>query len=182
MSYLTCLKIYLVIEVEAEKVMKRAFGLYVVGVMLVVGSSANADTYPHQRLGLWNSTMTSSGRSMSVKSCVDAASEAQANVLSQSVRKNAMCQSLGISHNPDGSWTSSTSCEFRKGVKTVTRTDVTGDFKSHVKFVIHAMPSNKVETTMDMTWLGPCLPGQKGGDVIKSDGRVMNTLAVGREH
>ncbi len=147
-----------------------------------VSFGAQADTYPHQRLGLWSSTMTSSGRAMTVKSCVDAASEAQANVLSQSVRRNAMCQSLGISHKPDGSWTSSTSCEFRKGVKSVTRTDVTGDFNSHVKFVIRSMPSNRVETTMDMTWIGACLPGQKGGDVIMPDGHVVNTLAAGREH
>lgn len=146
--------------------------------LLALPSASLAQTYPHQRLGLWRSNMTTSGHTMTMKSCVDAASEAQANVLSQSVRKSGMCQSLGVSHNPDGSWTSSTSCEFRKGVKSVTRTEVTGDFNSHIKVVVHAMPSNAVEATMDMTWLGACLPGQKGGDVIMPDGRVVNGLAA----
>ena len=150
--------------------------------VLSLAGVARADPYPHQRLGLWQSDMTMAGHSMRIKSCVDAASEAQTNLISQSIRKNGTCQSLGISHNPDGSWTSTSSCEFRKGVKTTTRAEVSGDFNSHVKILVRKLPSNAIETSMDMTWLGACQAGQKGGDVIMPDGHVVHTLETGQTH
>ena len=88
-------------------------------------------------------------------------------------RKN--CQPGQVNHNPDGSWSSITTCELRPGVKTTTRADITGDFNSKFTMVMRSPPDAAPQMTMVMTWIGPCKPGQRGGDVIMN-GKKMNVL------
>jgi hypothetical protein len=140
---------------------------------------AQAQQPPHQRVGLWQNDMVMAGRNMTTKFCVDAATAARSSAFSAGVRKNANCKNMQITRNPDGSWTSVSTCEFRPGVMRTTRSDVRGDFNSKVTMTMRSPPTAAPEMSMTMTWLGPCLPGQKGGDVIMPNGAKISTLGGG---
>ena len=149
-------------------------GLASIAVLAAVAATAGTQALPHQKLGLWQSETTMAGQHFSSQSCIDAVSEAKMSAFSYQVtRKN--CQPGQINHNPDGSWRSVTTCEFRPGVKTTTRADITGDFNSKFTMVMRSPPDAAPQMTMVMTWIGPCKPGQKGGDVIMN-GKKMNVL------
>ena len=119
--------------------------------------------------------MVQGGRHILMKSCVDAASEARTSVFGASLRKTNNCTQQQLSHNPDGSWTSVSTCTIG-GKPRTSRADIGGDFNSSIKMSMRSPPSAPPEMTMTMTWIGPCGPGMKGGDVIMSNGTKMNVL------
>lgn len=154
-----------------------AVGLASILVLAFGAGIAVAQEPPHQKPGLWQNKITMAGRTMSNQSCVDAASEARTSAFSKEASKNSKCGDRQITHNPDGSWTSVSTCERRPGVKRITRTDISGDFNAKVVIAMRSPPTAPApEMTMEATWLGACKPGQKGGDVIMSDGTKMNLL------
>lgn len=135
-----------------------------------------ADTpVPHQRLGLWQSSGVMVGQNVSSQYCMDAASEAEMNAFSSQLR-NKSCRSSSVTHNADGSWSSSSTCEYTRGKLRTTHATVTGDFNSKITMVMKYEGSDKPEITMAMTWMGPCEAGMRGGDVIMSNGMKMNVL------
>jgi hypothetical protein len=139
-------------------------------------TAASADTpVPHQKLGLWQTSMKMMGQDFSSQSCIDAATEAQMNAFSSQLRSKN-CKSSQITHNPDGSWTSTSTCEFSPGKVHTTTATITGDFNSKFNVVMHADTPGQKDTTMTSTYLGACKPGMKGGDVIMSNGMKMNVL------
>ncbi|MGD0142469.1 MAG: DUF3617 family protein [Rhizomicrobium sp.] len=147
------------------------------GVAVIASGVAAADmTIPHQKLGLWQSIGTAAGgQDMSTQSCIDAASEAKMSAFSSQSR-NKMCKSSQITHNMDGSWTSVSTCQFMPGKVTTTRGHVTGDLNSKFTIVVHTDGSKMPDMTMTMTWMGPCKPGMKGGDVFMPNGVKMNVI------
>jgi hypothetical protein len=148
----------------------------VAGVALVTHGFALADTpVPHQKTGLWESTMTMMGHPYKSQSCVTEESEAKTSVFSSQVRQKN-CSSSSITHNMDGSWTSTSTCKFGSGTARTTHAHVTGDLNSKFTLVLTADGNNTPETTMTMTWMGACKPGMKGGDVVMSNGMKMNVL------
>src|ERR1700679_4396093 len=95
-------------------------------IPVAVGAAPLADTaVPHQKLGLWQTSMKMEGQDFSSQSCVDAASEAQMNAFSAQLRSKK-CKSSQITHNMDGSWTSSATCEFTPGQSRTTKSTITG--------------------------------------------------------
>jgi hypothetical protein len=146
------------------------------GIVAFTGGGASADTpVPHQKPGLWQGTTTmSAGQNISSLSCIDAASEEKMSAFSSQLR-NKSCKSSQITHNMDGSWTSASTCEFRPGKVTTTHSRVTGDFNSKYTVVVSKEGSDAPDMTMTMTWVGPCKPGMKGGDV-ESNGMKMNVI------
>jgi hypothetical protein len=136
--------------------------------------AAQAQEVPKQRVGLWRSDMVMAGQSISAKSCVDAASAARMSIFSSSIRRSDKCQQLQLSHNPDGSWTSVSRCEIRPGAPETSRADVSGDFNSRIVMTLRSPPTAKPEMTATMTWIGPCGPGMRGGDVMMADGTKVN--------
>lgn len=153
-----------------------AIGLASILVLTLGVGIAAAQEPPHQKVGLWRNKITVAGRTMENQSCVDAASEARTSAFSKEAAKNGKCGDRQITHNADGSWTSVATCERRPGVKRTTRTDITGDFNSKIAITLRTPPTAAPSMTMEATWIGPCKPGQRGGDVIMSDGTKMNLL------
>lgn len=151
-------------------------GLASVAIVAFGAMAAVAQVAPHQRPGLWQSDMVMVGRHFSTKSCVDAVSEARTSAFSADIRKNDKCRQRQITHNPDGSWTSVSTCEFRPGAERTTRADVRGDFNSRISMTMRSPPTAAPEMTMTSTWLGPCGPGQRGGDVMMSNGTKYNLM------
>lgn len=160
----------------------RMAGLAFIAVSVFGPVAADAQPLPHQRLGLWHTDIAMAGNHMSMQSCVDAASEAQNSIFSAAARKNGHCQQQQLTHNLDGSWTSISTCQFGPSPPRTTRADVAGDFNSKVTMTMRSPPSAPPETTMTMTWVGPCEPGMRGGDVVMSNGMKMNTMDAMRGH
>ncbi len=146
------------------------------GVATVIAGIAAAETLaPHQKDGLWESSMTMMGRPYTSLSCVSEESQAKMSVFSSQVRRKN-CSSSTITHNMDGSWSSTSTCKFGSGAARTTHAHITGDFNAKYTMVLFADGSNRPETTMTMTWIGPCKPGMRGGDVIMANGMKLNVL------
>jgi hypothetical protein len=140
-------------------------------------SPLTAATLPHRKPGLWRQTMTMEGMNMPMpvtQMCLDAASEAKMSMFGQNMRRGH-CDSESFSRNLDGSISYSSSCDFG-GSKTESHGTVSGDFNSSYTVVVDtkSQGGDARKMTMTATWIGPCAPGQKGGDVVMPDGKVMN--------
>jgi hypothetical protein len=148
----------------------------VTGVAIIAAGVASADTQiPHQRPGLWETSMSMMGHPMTTQSCVTEDSEAKMSVFSSQSRKKN-CSSSSITHNMDGSWTSTSTCKFGPGAARTTHSHVTGDFNSKITVVVNTEGATTPEMTMTMAWMGECKPGMKGGDVVMSNGMKMNVI------
>jgi hypothetical protein len=146
------------------------------GIAVSIAGLAAADTpLPHEKVGLWEQSMTMMGHPITSQFCIDAATEAKLSVFAASISRNTRCQHGPLVHNADGSWTSTSTCEFRPGVKDINRATISGDFNSKFTETLTSLPSGKVTMNMTSTWVGPCKPGMKGGDTIVN-GMKMNML------
>ena len=155
--------------------MKNLLSAALAGLVLTVAGAATADTpVPHQKDGLWESSMMMMGKPFTTQSCVSEESQAKMSVFSSQIRQKN-CSSSSITHNMDGSWTSSSTCKFG-GASRTTHAHISGDFDSKITMVLMADGRSTPETTMTMTWMGPCKPGMKGGDVMMGNGIKMNVL------
>jgi hypothetical protein len=147
----------------------------VAAIAALTQTAALADTpVPHQKPGLWETTMTMAGRPFTSQSCVTPESEAKVSIFSSQLRRTN-CLSNSISHGLDGSWNSTSTCKEPNGGTRTTHVHVSGDFNSKVIMVMTVEGKSAPETTMTMTWMGACKPGMKGGDVIMN-GMKMNVL------
>ena len=152
------------------------------GFLLAAGAAMADTPLPHQKLGLWQQVITTSGKNISDQVCLDPASEEKLSAL-RSQFSNTSCRSTQVNHNRDG-WSIDSTCEPRKGWKTTSHIVVTGDFNSKFTAVINSTTTGAAfgaangthQTTLVSTWLGPCKPGQRGGDVIMSNGMKINIL------
>jgi len=139
---------------------------------------------PHRKAGLWRQTMTLEGVDRplpTTEACSDAASEAKLTLLGQHRNKD-LCQNQQFTRNLDGSLSFSVSCDMGPRGKTVSNGTISGDFNSSYKIAMDSTTSGapveqanrERKMTITATWIGPCAPGQRGGDVIMADGRKMN--------
>ena len=147
------------------------------GVAVVVAvASVSADMpFPHRKAGLWQGVTSMGGHSFSTEYCIDAASEAKMSAFSSNMRQKK-CSASSITHNMDGSWTSTSTCEFMPGKTMTTHAVITGDFNSKYTVAVAPQGTSGPHMTMTVTWLGPCKPGMKGGDVVMSNGMTMNMM------
>jgi hypothetical protein len=146
-----------------------------VAVAVMGAGLATADpTVPHQKVGLWESNMMMMGHPVTTQSCVSEASQAKMSVFSSQMRQKN-CSSSSITHNIDGSWSSTSTCTFGGKART-SHAHITGSFDSKITMVLTTEGSGKPDMTMTMAWMGPCKPGMKGGDVWMGNGMKMNVI------
>lgn len=125
------------------------------------------------------------GRDISDQVCLDAATEAKFSAFGSSMASK-ICQSRNVSRNPDGSWTIDSTCTMGHGLTTTNHVVVTGDFNSKFRAVVDSTMSGSPiaavngthQSVIASTWLGPCKPGQKGGDVVMSNGVKVNVMGT----
>jgi hypothetical protein len=168
-------------------------GLIIAGSVLIVWGTALAAPLelPHQKVGLWQQSAARDGTPMpqgSSQICLDKEVEDKMSVFGQQMA-NKMCQHQKVAHNLDGSWSSDSVCTFGPGLKLSGHTVVTGNFNSKIVMTTTstaigapvAAMNGKHETVITSTWLGPCKPDQRGGDMIMANGmkiNMMDTLAT----
>ena len=102
---------------------------------------------PHQKVGLWQQSVSRDGTAMAAGSsqvCLDAAVEDKMSVFGQQMA-NKMCQSQKVAHNLDGSWSSDSVCMLGTGLKMSGHTVVTGNFNSKIVMTTELIPSLSVE-------------------------------------
>ncbi len=143
---------------------------------LAVAGPAAADELPTRKAGLWESkTMGKDGETVA-RQCVDASTDK----LAQAAAPDA-CDKTIVTKTAEG-YTVATNCK----VGDVTAKGggvITGDFETTVRMetstTMTGIPGLKepltLKTVIENRRLGDCEPGQKPGDIILSDGKVVRT-------
>mgnify|MGYP001807780232 CR=1 FL=1 len=156
--------------------MKRA--VFALAVSAFAAGPALADTLPARKAGLWETTM-SAAPSMKIKQCID---EKTDKLAESAAAPGATCskreiRKVAAGYEIESSCTIGTITADAKGL-------VTGDFASAVKIeltsLIKGVPGmppggTPQKTTMEARRVGDCEAGQKPGDMIMPDGRVIKT-------
>ncbi len=142
-------------------------------VLLAAAVQAPELTMPHHKPGLWQDEIVKDGKTTSLQQCFDEGSETQMDKIDRD-----KCTDRRTAHNADGSWTTSATCKVMLFIKSSTRSEISGDFQSKLKIVSYKLPDNELEATTTTTWMGPCKPDQRGGDLILSNGTKINLLDV----
>jgi hypothetical protein len=135
---------------------------------------------PHRKPGLWRNTIAIEGDNKAAAMsdvCLDQASEAKQWARDQRT-STAKCPSRQFSRNLDGSISFNITCEPGPNSKTVTIGTVSDtSYKAAITTTMGG-PSKPAggarKMTLTSTWIGPCAPGQKGGDVMMANGKKLN--------
>lgn len=143
------------------------------------------DNLPRRKPGLWRQTMAMKGvdRPMpATEFCTDAASEAKMSLMGQQIARNK-CQAPQFSRNLDGSISFTSACDMGEAGKMTSQGTISGDYNSSYKVQIDSTTTGgppgapaERKMTITATWVGPCAPDQKGGDIILPGGRKMNVV------
>ena len=153
---------------------RAAFALTVSTLM---ACPALADTLPARKPGLWESSV-SAAPTMKVKQCID---EKTDKLAESAAAPGATCSKREIRKVAAG-YEIESSCTIG-GITADAKGLVTGDFATAVKIeltsVIKGIPGNTSgmtqQTVMEARRIGDCAAGQKPGDMIMPDGRVIKT-------
>jgi hypothetical protein len=163
-----------------------------VGVVLLASiSSAFALDLPTRKAGLWELKMESQGRNLPtqlMQQCTDAATDRlMTSNFGGAPEHN--CQKRDV-RNSGETITVDSVCTFGDAT-TTSHAVVSGDFSSAYTVQVEstrqggrpipgAGPGGQTHMTIVAKWLGPCVAGQKPGDVMMGNGMKMNVLDVQR--
>jgi|HubBroStandDraft_1064217.scaffolds.fasta_scaffold142324_1 hypothetical protein len=142
---------------------------------------------PHRKPGLWRQTMTMDGATLpgpGMQLCVDEASEAKMSAFAQRMPGGVTCPPGQFTRDLDGSVKFSMSCDMGAKGKAATTGVIKGDLNSGYTEDMDTQYSGSPvaavngdhKMTITATWLGPCAPGQRGGDLILPNGMTRNML------
>jgi hypothetical protein len=140
---------------------------------------------PTRKAGLWETTVsgTSSlateGGAQKIKQCIDAATDRAA--MTGGMASQA-CQQGPIVKTASG-YEAEATCKIG-AMTSKSKSVISGDFNSKVTIQVTSListgsaPARESKTTMEARYLGPCEAGQKPGDIIMPDGKVIKTPGV----
>lgn len=139
---------------------------------------------PMRKAGLWTQTLSSAGRTQTMKLCLDAAAAEEMQISNQGPQSN--CAKARVTPAAGGFHFEST-CETGAGGKTTSRGDVTGDLAIHytVKVATEttgssiAQANGKRKAAIEATWEGACPAGMKPGDMQLPNGMTINPASMG---
>jgi hypothetical protein len=140
---------------------------------------------PHRKPGLWRQVMTMDGAAPAgpgMQLCIDDASEARMSAFAQRMPGAGHCPPAQFTRNLDGTVSFSESCDTGANGKAATTGVIKGDFNSGYTETMDTQYSGSPVAQLNgehkmiitATWLGPCAPGQKGGDIIMANGMKRN--------
>jgi len=140
---------------------------------------------PRRKPGLWEQHVSLGGTDAVETSqiCIDDATEQKLSMFGAQVNRNR-CKTYQLTRKGDGSWAFSSVCDLGSGGTVTTNGTVTGDFATAYKVRSQSsttgavVPQMNGERTVDIdaAWMGPCKPGQKGGDMTLPNGMKVNLL------
>lgn len=141
---------------------------------------ALADELPARMPGLWeSSTSVMAGMPViKVKQCIDAKTD---QLTQAAVLPGAQCSKKEVRKIATG-YEIETDCKI-SGMSVVGKGLITGDFATHIRMEMTTMMSGipgqpggmTTKIVIETARVGDCQAGQKPGDIIMSDGRVIKT-------
>lgn len=146
---------------------------------LLFAARAAADEAPSRKPGLWEikTTIEGHGRAITVKQCIDAATDVMLQSSTGPLAAQA-CSGREVKKS-DGGMTIESQCTFN-GKPASARAVVSGSFDSAYTMTVTAdgkdLPATRM--TMEGKWLGTCTADQKPGDVVMSNGVTVNVLEL----
>jgi hypothetical protein len=138
---------------------------------------AIAADLPARKPGLWEvKTVTSSGQSVQLQQCIDAASDqAMQTGFGQTGQRD--CAKRDVQKS--GNTTTMDSVCTVNGKTMTAHAEITGSFDSEYTMKVtsqgEALPAPRT-ATINARWLGPCAADQKPGDLIMANGTKINLL------
>lgn len=146
-----------------------------------VPRAAGAADYPARKPGLWEMRTTSApGEAPQVAhQCIDAASDAAMREMGMGMQKE-MCSRQSL-RQEGATLVVDAVCTLGPTTATL-HTVVSGDFQSAFRSESRAtyqpplMGRSRSDTVVEARWTGPCLPGQRPGDMVLPNGMKMNLL------
>jgi hypothetical protein len=139
---------------------------------------------PTRKAGLWETTVSGTSSLAAegggkVKQCIDAATDRAA--MTGGLASKA-CQQGPVVKTGAGYELEAT-CKMG-AMTSKSKSTITGDFNSSVTVQVTSListgggPAKESKTTMESRYIGPCGAGQKPGDIIMPDGKVIKTPGV----
>jgi len=168
--------------------MRAAWGLTM--VILVAGAAGavagQTKGDPDRRPGLWTMKLTYDDGAYKIPDstmCLDAKSDRRTTLVGAQMRRSR-CSEYSVARQADGSWSVRTVCVLNGGEKSVTTGRVTGDLASAYDVVAESettgakwsSENGRHAIRISARWTGPCLAGQRGGDVTVN-GRTSNVFS-----
>jgi hypothetical protein len=140
---------------------------------------------PRRKPGLWEQHLSLGGTDMVQTSqiCIDDVTEQKLSMFGAQINRQN-CKTYQLMRKTDGSWAFSSVCNMGSGGTVTTAGTVTGDFATAYKVrsdtttvgaVVPQMNGDR-KVDIDAAWMGPCKPGQKGGDMVLPNGMKVNLL------
>jgi uncharacterized protein DUF3617 len=134
---------------------------------------------PSRKAGLWETTMTGTSSIAAegggkVKQCIDAATDRAA--MSGAMAAKA-CQQSAVVKTAAG-YEFEATCKIGE-MTSKSKSIVTGDFNANVTVRVTSListgggPAKESKTTLESRYIGPCEAGQKPGDIIMPDGKLI---------
>jgi len=143
---------------------------------------------PRRKPGLWRTSITTEGgpagaRGHSSDMCIDEAVEEKLTVVGGQTGREA-CKTYDFNRNLDGSFSFHSVCDMGPSGTIDSSGSITGDFNSAYKVSLKSTTSGASVAqmngshvmTVDSQRLGPCKSGQRGGDMVLSNGMTMNVI------
>ncbi|OQX20513.1 MAG: hypothetical protein BWK76_01075 [Desulfobulbaceae bacterium A2] len=148
-----------------------ALALFVTLATLSSGQTAGADDVPKRKSGLWEiKTLMDGAPSQAIQQCIDSDTDNLAAQRLASAEKAPKCSAME-SKRQGGKLLLHSVCAMETTTAT-TDTIITGSFDSGyrsemtVRYDPPMMGTSSSKIVQEATWLGPCKPGQKPGDII----------------
>ena len=139
---------------------------------------------PHRRAGLWEQSLTiDDGRYQIPPSqmCIDAAADKNLTLVGSQMDRR-LCSAYAVEKGADGGWTIQSVCTLDPKTTVTTKGSARGDFDTAYSVVATGVASGPTggvhKVAITARWIGPCPPGQVGGDVT-TGGKTRNVLKSG---
>lgn len=158
----------------------RKVCVLIAGFTFVATQAFAAPAAPPRKPGLWSQTIaTGSARPMTMKLCIDAATNAKISAFGS----QAPASRQSTSPIPGG-WRFQSVCDMGPGGKMTSSGTATGDFNSAYTVkattvttgAAHPGGNGTHNMTMTAKWEGACPAGMKGGDMTMPGGMKVNIL------
>ena len=155
------------------------------GGAAVSAGPVTAEQLPRRQSGLWEMTtsMAGEGATTTTRVCLDAETDREMAIWGGQTSKT-MCPRNEIRREADGSLRFASTCNMGTGGVTRSEGTVSGDLTSSYVVKMRAsttgaelpMMNRTTDMTMTARRVGPCADGQKPGDMIGPDGRVIANM------
>jgi hypothetical protein len=139
---------------------------------------------PMRKAGLWSQTVTTEGRSQTMKLCLDAAAADKMAISNQAPDQSACAKHTVTPIS--GGFHFESECDLGPGGKTVTTGDATGDFGASYTVKVASVTTGAEapsanghhDAAIEAKWEGACPAGMKPGDMQLPNGMTINPAAM----